>query len=187
MTSEKITTDTEVISQTKQWINEVVIGLNFCPFAKRVFDKGLICYRVANNQSLEDDLLSLLTLCGELTQNEELETGFVIYPNNYADFEEYLDFLELANQVLIEQDYEGVYQLASFHPHYCFDGVDIKAAENFTNRSPYPMLHLLREESLEKTLEQYKEPDEIPIRNIQVATQKGVDFFTGILKNIKHD
>lgn len=185
MRTKKILLDSAVINQTKQWIDEIVIGLNFCPFAKRVFDKGLISYRVANNQTTEDDLFSMLTLCGELTQNEELETGFVIFPENYAGFEEYLDFLELANQVLVEQGFEGTYQLASFHPQYCFDETNINSAENYTNRSPYPMLHLLREDSLEKALEQYKDPQEIPMRNIQVATQKGVEFFSNVLVRIK--
>ena len=182
-----VVVDTTVISQTKQWIEAVVIGLNFCPFAKRVFDKNLITYQIANNESTVDDLISLIALCKELDQNNELETGFVIYPNKLADFNDYLDFLELANQLLCEQEYEGIYQLASFHPQYCFDGTEIDAAENYTNRSPYPMLHLLRELSLEKALEQFDAPEEIPVRNIEVANQKGADFFSNILENISND
>lgn len=178
--------DEEVISQTRQWIEQVVIGLNFCPFAKRVFDKGLIAYQVANNKNIEDDLFSLMALCTELDQNNDLETGFVIYPHNFSDFNDYLDFLDLANQLLVEQDYEGVYQIASFHPQYCFEGTAQNAAENYTNRSPYPMLHLLKEQSLDRALEQYEAPEEIPTHNIEVATQKGAEFFSKILKNIKH-
>lgn len=177
--------DSVIITQTSQWIEQVVIGLNFCPFAKRVFDKNLIAYQVANNQNIEDDLFSLIILCALLDQNSELETGFVIYPNHYADFDAYLDFLELANQLLVEQEYEGIYQLASFHPQYCFDETEQNAAENYTNRSPYPMLHLLREQSLEKALEQYNNPDEIPLRNIEVARQKGAEFFSDALKKIR--
>lgn len=152
-----------------------------------MFEKGSISYRVANNQTIEDDLFSMLTLCGELDQNTELETGFIIYPHHYLDFDAYLDFLELANQLLVEQDYEGTYQLASFHPDYCFDETEENAAENYTNRSPYPMLHLLREASLEAALENFDNPDDIPSRNIDTAKNKGTDFFTAALNKIKQD
>lgn len=178
--------DKTIIAQTRQWIEQVVIGLNFCPFAKRVFDKGLIAYKVANNKNIEDDLFSLMALCAELNQNKDLETGFVIYPDKLSDFDDYLDFLDLANQLLVEQGYEGVYQLASFHPQYCFEDTAQNAAENYTNRSPYPMLHLLREQSLERALEQYEAPEEIPASNIKVATQKGAEFFSKLLKSITH-
>ena len=180
-----IISDKDVITQTKQWINDVVIALNFCPFAKSVFEKGLICYRAVNNKSSEEDLISMLALCKELDQNPELETGFIIYPNSYLDFDDYLDFLELANQLLIEQQYEGIYQLASFHPDYCFDNTELNASENYTNRSPYPMLHVLRESSLENALESYNNPEEIPIRNIETANKKGTEFFETVLENIK--
>jgi len=176
----------EVVQQTTQWINDIVIALNFCPFAKSVFEKGLICYRAVNNQSLEEDLFSMLALCKELDQNIELETGFIIYPGSYLDFDDYLDFLELANKLLIEQQYEGIYQLASFHPDYCFDNTESNASENYTNRSPYPMLHVLRESSLENALESYNNPEEIPARNIETANNKGVEFFEAALEDIKN-
>jgi len=176
----------EVVAQTKQWINDVVIALNFCPFAKSVFEKRLICYRAANNKTLEEDLISMLALCKELDQNIELETGFIIYPSSYLNFDDYLDFLELANKLLIEQQYEGIYQLASFHPDYCFDNTESNASENYTNRSPYPMLHVLRESSLENALESYNNPEEIPARNIEVANTKGAVFFEAVLEDIKN-
>lgn len=179
-------TEKDVVQQTKQWINDVVIALNFCPFAKSVFEKGLICYRAANNKNLEEDLFSMLALCKELDQNIELETGFIIYPSSYQDFDDYLDFLELANQLLVEQQYDGIYQLASFHPDYCFDNTELNASENFTNRSPYPMLHIIRESSLEKALESYNNPEEIPVRNIETANSKGAEFFKAALEGIKN-
>lgn len=179
--------DDVIITQTKQWIEEVVIGLNFCPFAKRVFDKSLIHYQLANNKNTEDDLFSLLDLCNVLDTNKSLETGFVIYPHSLVDFNDYLDFLALANQLLEAREYDGEYQLASFHPDYCFDATSENAAENYTNRSPYPMLHLLREDSLEKALEYYENPEEIPLRNIDIAQQKGAEYFSSILNKIKND
>ena len=183
--SQNIISDKEAVAQTKEWINDVVIGLNFCPFARSAFEKGLICYRAANNKNLEEDLISMLELCKELDQNTELETGFIIYPSSYENFDDYLDFLELANQLLVEQQYEGTYQLASFHPDYCFDGTELNASENYTNRSPYPMLHVLRESSLENALESYNNPEEIPERNIEAANKKGTEFFEAALEEIK--
>jgi len=187
MSLDNTTSSAVIIANTKQWIEEIVIGMNFCPFAKRVWDKDLIAYKIADNKTIEEDIFTLLDLCTELDNNNALETGFVIYPKHLANFDDYLDFLELASQLLIEQGYEGIYQLASFHPQYCFDETSQSAAENYTNRSPYPMLHLLKEQSLETALEHYKDADEIPLRNIEAAKQKGAEFFADILKKILND
>ena len=99
----------------------------------------------------------------------------LIYANAFADFDEYLDFVSLAQGLLEAQNYEGVYQLASFHPNYCFEGATEDDAANYTNRSPYPMLHLLRESSLENALRNYPNPEMIPANNIQLLRQLGLE------------
>ena len=177
--------DKNAIEQTKSWIEQIVIGLNFCPFAKKVFDKNAISYYVDNSEKTEDKLHTLAEICRLMDGNTVIETAFILYNSSLEGFDDYLDFLELANQLIVVQGYEGIYQLASFHPQYCFEGAEPTAAENYTNRSPYPMLHLLRESSLQIAVESYKQPEKIPQKNIEAATNKGADFFINTLKKIK--
>ncbi len=185
MSPVKQVSNSAVISQTRQWVADIIIGLNFCPFAKKVFDQQSLFYKVVESEKTEESLSVLIDECLRLDNDKEIETTLIIYSNILTDFNDYLDFLELANQLLEAQNYTGIYQLASFHPDYCFDGAEMVAAENYTNRSPYPMLHLIRESSLEKALETYDEADKIPVRNIERAKQKGVNFFKQILNKIK--
>jgi hypothetical protein len=176
----------QLIACTQHWVSEFVISHNICPFAKREFDKGNIHYKVVFDNKLEDQLQALILACTELDTDLSKETSLIIYPNGLDDFEHYLDFLEIANALLQKQQYEGVYQLASFHPDYCFEGVDENDASNFTNRSPYPMLHLLRETSLEKALASYPNPEEIPQRNIEYTRELGVTQLKALLHNVKN-
>jgi len=177
--------DKEIINQTKQWIEKIVIGLNFCPFAKKVFDKSTIFYFVDKSESIEKQLENIINKCELLDSNKDIETGFIIYPAELKNFNDYLYLLELANRLIIDCGYEGTYQLASFHPQYCFEGVSIDAAENYTNRSPYPMLHLIREKDLEKAITGYQQADKIPQRNIELAKNKGASYFIEKLTKIK--
>ena len=179
-------TDDLIIQQTKQWLNEIVIGLNFCPFAKNVFDQELVYYKVVISKNLEEALAVLIDECQRLDHDNKIETTLIIFPDILSNFDDYLDFVALANQLLDTQNYTGVYQLASFHPDYCFNETDVNAAENYTNRSPYPMLHLLRESTLEKALKSYAEPEKIPIHNIETAKKKGRSFFIQTLNKIKN-
>jgi hypothetical protein len=111
-----------------------------------------------------------------LDRAEDIETTLIIFPNHFADFEEYLDLAELAEDLSVEQDYEGVYQIASFHPDYCFAEAEANDPANYTNRSPYPMLHLLREDSITKALDHFIDPEGIPERNIAFAQEKGLKY-----------
>jgi len=177
--------DRLVINKTRQWLDDIVIGLNFCPFAKKPFNEDSINYIVDNSDSIESALEEVINQCRLLDSNQG-ETTLIIYTHGLlADFFSYLDYLDLANQLMIAQGYEGIYQLASFHPDYCFDGLKQEAAENFTNRSPYPMLHIIREKSLEKALEHYPDAQQIPEKNIELAKQKGYRFFLDYLDNLK--
>ena len=171
----------EVTQQTKNWIGKVVIGLNFCPFAKREFMRDSIRYMVSDKKNLKEVLLELIEELKFLDGNASTETTLLIYPNLFADFEDYLDLVGMGEDFLRQLNYEGVYQLASFHPQYQFGGTEADDASNFTNRSPYPILHLLREESLENALEHYDAPEDIPERNIQVAEQHGFKVLQKLL------
>jgi len=173
------------IKETRQWLIDIVVGLNFCPFAAKVVEGDAIHFQADSFSSIEESLSLLIEQCEYLDEHKEIETSFILYTQQLKMFDDYLDFLDLANQLLEAQGYEGVYQLASFHPQYRFDNTNEGDAENYTNISPYPMLHLLREASLEKMLTSFTEPEKIPLQNVTTAKVKGVDFFIQYLKNIK--
>ncbi len=173
-----------IIKQSKLWVKEFVIKHNICPFAKREYDKESIHFDVVNNNKIESQLYAVIQACSELDNDDSIETTLLIYPVGLSQFETYLDFLELANQLLSKQGYEGLYQLASFHPDYYFEGVDKDDASNYSNRSPYPMLHLLRESSLEKALASYPNPELIPQRNIGYLQRMEAESLEKLLKNL---
>lgn len=187
-----MTNSTQIIEQTQCWISRFIIEHNICPFAKRAFDKGDkggIHYEVVISDKLENQLQELIYSCEQLDRETDvengLETSLLILPNGLAHFDDYLDFLDLANKLMHQQGYEGVYQLASFHPDYCFEDVDADDASNYTNRSPYPMLHLIREASLEKVLAQYPNPENIPTRNIEYTREMGEKSLQLLMQNCK--
>jgi uncharacterized protein len=178
--------DEIVISKTKQWVIDVVIGCNFCPFAKReVVQRNSVHYQVENSTEIENCLEAFINECKRLDDDASIETILLIFPHAFKDFEEYLSMLELAEQLLEEEGYEGVYQVASFHPEYRFEGAPLNDPANYTNRSIYPMLHLLREESLEGALDHYPgDPEEIPERNIKFARDKGLEYMKMLVQSI---
>jgi len=180
-----MTQNENVIGQTKAWLEKVVIGLNFCPFAKPVFDQGKVHFQVSDAQSLECCLEDLEAEAVRLDQNSEVETTLLIYERSLQDFENFLDVVDIANDFMEEKGYDGVYQLASFHPEYCFADSDEDDPANYTNRSPYPMLHLIREKSMEKALESYKNPENIPDNNIKLARKLGLEEMQGLLKQAR--
>ena len=170
-----MTKDT-VIEQTKKWIKSVVIDMNFCPFAAKVFLKKSIRYTVLTKTDLKHTLEILVKEIQHLNDNEDVETTFIIFSRAFIDYENYLDMLEIAQELLNQECYEGIYQLASFHPDYYFEGTDYNDPANYTNRSIYPMLHLLREDSISKALTLYKNSELIPQHNIELARKKGLAY-----------
>ncbi len=165
-----------IIDQTKKWINKVIVGCNFCPFASNVIKQQAVHYQVDAGLFSTFSSDSFLNELIRLDEDEKIETSFLIYPNSFESFDDYLDMVALAEAFLEENEYDGVYQLASFHPLYQFANSTLDDAANYTNRSIYPMLHLLREVSIDKALEHYKDPEEIPNRNINFAREKGQDY-----------
>jgi len=179
------TTDTSLeITATKQWLEEIIIGLNFCPFAKKEFVNNTICYHQSKAEQIKPALHELIEQCRYLQAHDELETTLIIYSDGFRSFERYLDLVDYGNDLLAESGFEGVFQLASMHPEYCFDGEDFDDASNFTNRSPYPIIHIIREASMARVLSVYNEPEKIPENNIALANEKGTSFFQQVLTRI---
>ena len=158
----------KILSATKDWLEKAVIGLNLCPFAKAVHVKNQIRYTVSEATTAEallNDLVSELKLLIE-ADPLEVETALLIHPHVLNDFLDYNDFLDIADAALDELDLVGIIQIASFHPHYQFAGTDTDDIDNFTNRSPYPILHLLRETSIERAVEAFPDAAQIFEKNI---------------------
>ncbi len=171
------------IAATQNWVETVVVGLNFCPFAKKEVVQNTIRYTNASGTSVSAVLEDLASECQQLEQNPSIETTLLILPCGFEDYFHYLDLLDRAERQLQKQKKTGIFQLASFHPDYCFAGCEEDDPANYTNRSPYPMLHILREESLEQVLQRYKEPESIPENNIQCARGLGVDALQRLLES----
>jgi hypothetical protein len=173
-----------IIKQTEAWLTTFIIKYNICPFARREHERGSIYYSVVESTSTGQCLKTIFTECLRLDAEAEIETTLIIYPNNFKQFDDYLDFLAMAESLLIKQNYEGIYQLASFHPHYCFEGENPTDPANYTNRSPYPMLHLIREASLEQAIKSFPNPELIPERNIKLTRELGRKNLQSLLSNI---
>ena len=173
MTNESEQLGNQAVEETKAWLNQVVIELNFCPFAKREMQRNSIRYRVCNSKKAKDVLNLFAQEVLFLDQHPEIETSLLILAEGFKHFFSYLDIVDITQNWLDENDYSGVYQIASFHPEYVFDGEPDDSAANYTNRSPYPTLHLLREESLDRAIRSYKHPEQIPEDNINKAHSMG--------------
>jgi hypothetical protein len=174
--------DLQVIEQTKNWIKVLVVGCNFCPFAAKVVKQQSIHYRVENTSSVNAGKDALLEECKRLDNDPSIATTLLIFPNAFTSFDQYLDFVFIAEKMMRQKGYEGVYQLASFHPLYQFADSEINDAANYTNRSIYPMLHLLREDDITKALEHYPNSSKIPETNINFARSKG-DTYMKMLRD----
>lgn len=173
MTEYKELKPQQLIQHTKHWVKTVVIEQHFCPFAKREFDKNRIHYAVITESDLVSQIEQLHTQCRLLDDDPSIATSLLIYPHGVDDFEDYLDLLTLGTEILEKLGYEGTYQLASFHPNYCFANTAPEDASNYTNRSPYPMLHILRESQLATAVEAHPHPEKIPEDNIKTCHQLG--------------
>jgi uncharacterized protein len=163
----------EIVVATRTWLDKAVIGLNLCPFAKPIRDR--IRYAVSEADTpdeLRADLVDeLQTLAA--ADPDEIEATLLIHPRVLADFLDYNDFLEVADETLEDLDLVGEIQIASFHPRYQFAGTEPDDIENYTNRSPYPMLHLLRESSVEAAVEAHPDTAQINEKNVETMRALG--------------
>ncbi len=168
-------TDEDVLKHTRRWLEKAVIGLNLCPFAKAVYVKNQVRLVVSQARHA-DDLLEELDRELDLlvaTPAEEIDTTLLIHPTLFDDFLDFNDFLEIAEGVLDEHALEGVVQLASFHPKFQFDGTEPDDIGNYTNRAPFAMLHLLREESIDRAVQAFPEAEAIFEENIKTLEKLG--------------
>lgn len=159
-------------NDVKQWLRDVVIGLNLCPFARKPERDGLVSIVVSENA---DDIKLLEEIERELLRLDQnapsqLETTLVAVPNALQDFGDYNQFIAWVEALIKRGGWEGVYQVATFHPDYCFAGAMPDDPENLTNRAPYPIFHLIREASMEAVLARYPDPESIPENNIARVT-----------------
>ncbi len=179
-----------VIAATTEWLEKIVIGLNLCPFAKAVHVKNQIRYVVStaiNCDALLADLKRELCLL-VASDSEQIESTLLIHPDVLTDFVEYNDFLSVCDSAIEELKLDGVVQVASFHPQYQFADANIDDVSNYTNRSPYPTLHLLREASVTRALESFPDAARIYEKNIATLQKLGkakLNTMTGALTQVK--
>ena len=163
------------IITTQRWIQSFVVELNLCPFAQHVTARDVIRYTVCAKESLQDILHALHEEMDWLDSDPETETSFLILTSGMKDFSDFNDCLAMAQELLVMMNWVGRYQLVGFHPHHQFDGADPDDAENYTNRSPYPMVHILRESSVTQAVDATANIALIPKRNTDTLNQLGVE------------
>ncbi len=171
-----------VIDDTVRWLERAVIGLNLCPFAKSVHVKGQVHYVVSEAEdarALIDDLQRELEALAEASP-EQRDTTLLMAPRCMEDFLDFNDFLGLADDLVEAMDLGGILQVASFHPRFQFAGTEVDDVGNATNRAPYPTLHLLREESIDRAVEAFPEAEAIFERNIEMLEELGADGWAAL-------
>ena len=174
-------TEPKAILETRNWVKQVVIDQQFCPFALKPYLENKIRYVCISDIDLETILQTFLNEVIFLEEHPEIDTSLLVLDIPHYSFETYLELVELSEILLEEQGFEGIYQLASFHPDYQFEGTDETDPSNYTNRSPHPILHILREELLDLNGVDLSWADEIPERNIQHCHKKGMLFMKALL------
>ncbi|MCU7803456.1 MAG: DUF1415 domain-containing protein [Candidatus Thiodiazotropha sp. (ex Lucinoma borealis)] len=165
------------IEATRCWVSDTVVGLNLCPFAASPLKAGRIRFTACEATDQETIFRTLLSEMQQLItlEQEQVETSLVIVPVGLESFDDYLGMLDLLEAVIPEAGLEGLLQLASFHPDYRFEGSDEEDPANYTNRSPFPLFHLIREDALEHALDGYPQPEAIPERNIALLRELGLE------------
>ena len=166
----------EVVAATREWIEKAVIGLNLCPFAKSVYVKNQVRIVVSDARHIDaflEDLDRELDYLAEVDP-EETDTTLLIHPTLFPDFLDFNDVHQIADEAVVEHELDGVIQIASFHPEYQFEGTEPDDITNYTNRAPFPTLHLIREDSLDKAVEAFPEAETIYERNIETMKKLGI-------------
>jgi uncharacterized protein len=173
---------TKIIDSVRQWVETVVVGLNLCPFAKDELVNNRIRFTLSAATTEEDLLIDLQTELDLLSRDDAIETTLLIHPQVLGNFYDYNQFLNVVDGLLMKTGLEGIFQIASFHPDYQFAGTEPDDAENYTNRSPFPLLHLLREDSLEKAITSHPNPEQLPEINIALMETMGTKKLKALLE-----
>lgn len=174
---------TAIIAHTKAWVDKVIVRLNICPFAKAEVEAQSIHYQVLAPANFNTYLDKFYDACLQLDTSADIATTLLIFSDDKLDFDQYLTLIDSAQQQLINDGYEGIYQLASFHPDYCFEEQDTDDAANFTNRAPYPTIHIIREADITKAVSNFLRPEMIPQRNIEYTRRKGHQHMKSLLQS----
>ena len=178
--------ETTIIYATRSWVKSVVVELNLCPFARSVFQRDLLAVRVLNAGDTQFWLEAIVEEAQKLADismaSRNDATTLVVFAAGLANFDDFLDLTAMAEALLDSLGFDGTVQIASFHPNYQFAGNDYADASNYSNRSPYPMLHLLREESVSQALVKHPDPAGIPIRNINRLRELGHEHLQCLLE-----
>ena len=164
-----------ITAAVRRWVETVVVDLDLCPFAGRELHRERIRFAVTPARTAAELLASLRPELEMLDTHPDIETTLLVHPRVLQDFDAYNDFLDTADELLDRLRMVGTFQIASFHPHYRFAGTAAEDVENYTNRSPYPMLHLLREASLERAIESHPDTERIPRANIALMKRLGAE------------
>ncbi len=177
------------IAETRAWVRRAVIGLNLCPFARAVDVKDQIRYVFSDATDAETLLATLVVELQRLADTDPavVDTTMVIHPRVFADFEDFNDFLELADAAVEDLDLDGVLQVASFHPQFRFADTEPDDVTNATNRSPYPTLHLLREDSVDRAVAAFPEAEAIFERNMETLEKLGAQGWAAVKKSWEDD
>lgn len=175
-------TEHDVTSAVTAWLENSVIGLNLCPFAKREWHHDRVRLKVCEAEQISPLRQALKAELAYLDEHPEIETSLLIHPRVLTEFADYNSFLARADALLHRLGYEGVYQIASFHPQYQFSGTEADDAANYSNRSPYPLLHILRETSLDEAIANYPDTANIPKQNIALMQQLGIEHLQAQLQ-----
>lgn len=186
----KRVSDEEAIAATKLWLEKAVIGLNLCPFAKGVHVKNQVRYVVSAAQTPDELLAEVLKEFEVLAEasSEKIDTTLLIHPQVLSDFLDYNDFLEVVDAALEEVDLAGILQVASMHPQYQFADTELDDITNYTNRSPYPTLHILREDSIDQAVAAFPEAEMIFEKNIETMKNLGHEGWNALgLAEVQRD
>jgi len=177
------------IAETRAWVRRAVIGLNLCPFARAVDVKDQIRYVFSDATDAETLLATLVVELQRLadTDPEQVDTTMVIHPRVFADFEDFNDFLELADAAVEDLELDGVLQVASFHPRFQFADTEADDVTNATNQSPYPTLHLLREDSVDRAVAAFPEAEAIFEKNMTTLEKLGPQGWAAVKKSWEDD
>ena len=177
------------IAETRAWVRRAVIGLNLCPFARAVDAKDQIRYVFSDATDAETLLATLVVELQRLADTDPaiVDTTMVIHPRVFADFEDFNDFLELADAAVEDLDLDGILQVASFHPQFQFADTEPDDITNATNRAPYPTLHLLREDSVDRAVAAFPEAEAIFERNMETLEKLGPQGWAAVKKSWEDD
>jgi hypothetical protein len=172
------------VKATRKWVEQIVVGLNLCPWARAALDDNLVNIKASKAENVDDLVEEIKNELVRLASPACKETSIIVTETLLEDFDDYMDAVDRVESAIEELDLDGVLQLASFHPSYQFAGTKMTDAENWTNRSPFPSFHILKEDEVEKALQGYSQPEQVYERNIRLMKEKGFASMAALLRSV---